>query len=360
MLKELNIPENGSGIVGVCGAPPSIQKKTTENGIPLLQKGALNLYMNMPCPLKVVAKMVIGEFVEEYNASHSTPIYSPMLLDGNSKGIEGELKAAQTEDELPEVLIASGLHTVLSRGFKERFIDTGIYTGFTSDDALKKMPYEYQSLLSHHNIGVFATGYWSVVCDLSIKLKVPYPRRWRDLVDPIYKDLITVHGYNGKASIAAMLLILREQLGESAIQQFAGNIRNIWHFAEILKRMDSPEPRRTPFNLLPNAATVQMPSRKNAGILEFEDGAILAPMLMFIKTSKMEECRPLIDLFQSDKMRKALRRGDFYLADDVDWNAPFSYPSWDFLLHNDYEALNEALNDELKKGLRPDAFQISK
>jgi hypothetical protein len=301
--------------------------------------------------------MVIGEFASLYNASHEVPIYSPMLLDGDSKGIEGELKAAMTEDELPEVLIASGLHTVLSKRFRERFIDTGVYRGVTSESALSKMPDLYRRLVSQHNIGIYSTGFWSVVCDLSLDPGVPCPRRWIDLVDPRFKDLVTVHGYNGKASIASLLLLLREQLGSSAIADFAANIRNVWHFAEILKRIDSAEPRRTPFNLLPNAATVQMPSNKRGAILEFEDGPILAPMLMYVKASRMEECRPLINFMHSNIMLQALRRGDFHHADDFDWSQPFCFPSWDFLLQCDYEAMTESLNVELKKGLRPDVFQ---
>ncbi|MEI6848092.1 MAG: ABC transporter substrate-binding protein [Chlorobiaceae bacterium] len=348
--------ENSEGVIAVCGSLP-LNRKTTYNGIPLLKKGAINLYINMPCPLKVVTKMAISEFAENYNSSHNIPIYSPMLLDGDSKGIEGELKSAQTEDDLPEVLIASGLHTVLSRQFKERFINTGIYTGISSDEALKIMPAIFQNLVKEHNIGIFAIGYWSIVVDLSTNPLVPYPYRWIDLVNPRYKDLITVHGYNGKASIASLLLILKEQLGSNATTDFACNIRNVWHFAEVLKRLDSSEPRRTPFNLLPNAATVQIPSRKNAAILEFEDGPILAPMLMFVKTSKIEECLPIVTFFRSNIMRQALKRGDFHLAEHVNWQEPFSFPSWTYLLNNDYEALVATLDIELKKGLRPDVFQ---
>ncbi len=348
--------ERDGSVLAYCGAPP-INRKTTGNGVPLLKRGAINLYMNMPCPLKVVCKMVIGEFAELYNRSHEVPIYSPMLLDGDSKGIEGELKAALTEDELPEVLIASGLHTVFSKGFRTRFIDSGVYSGVTSATAIERMPETYRRLVTQHNIGIYSTGFWSVVADLSMSSCVPWPRRWTDLVDPLYKDLITVHGYNGKASIASLLLLLKEQLGSSAATDFAGNIRNVWHFAEILKRIDSSEPRRTPLNILPNAATVQMPTKKRAAIIEFEDGPVLAPMLMYVKTSRMEECRPLINFMHSNAMSQALRRGDFYHAGDFDWTQPFCFPSWDFLLNCDYEEMIAGLDVELRKGLRADVFQ---
>ncbi|NTU98111.1 MAG: ABC transporter substrate-binding protein [Chlorobiaceae bacterium] len=355
MMKSFDRKDRDGTVIATCSTP--LTKKSTGNGIPLLKKGAINLYMNMPCPLKVVVKMVIGEFAERYNSSHTVPIYSPMLLDGDSKGIEGELKAAESEEEIPEIMIAAGLHTVLSKGFKKRFIDSGIYTGITSEAALGKMPDAYKKIATENNIGIFSIGQWSIVCDLSLKTAVPYPHRWTDLVNPRYKDLITVHGYNGKASIAALLLVLREQLGKNAVIDFAGNIRNVWHFAEVLKRLDSSEPRRTPFNLLPNAATVQMPSKKQAAILEFEDGPVLAPMLMYVKTSRMEECRPLVNFLHSATIRHALRRGDFFLADEFDWSQPFSYPSWEYLMNNDYEELVAELDVELKKGLGPDVFR---
>lgn len=355
MMKSIPKSEDGQKVLDACSFKP-LNARKTGTGIPLLQRGSINLYMNMPCPLKVVSKMVIGEFVEMYNSSHDVPVYSPMLHDGDSKGIEGELKAAKCEDELPEVLVASGLHTVLSRPFRKRFIDTGIYSGVTCPRALERMTPEYRTLVSQHNIGILGAGYWSIVCDLSMKLEVPYPRKWTDLVDPIYKGLITVHGYHGKASISSLLMVLKDRLGDDAATRFGMNIKNIWHFAEILKRIDSNDARRAPFNLLPNAATVQLPSRKDAGILEFEDGPVLAPMLMFAKTSKIEQCRPLMEFFCSNTMRQALKRGDFYLAEDVEWEKPFSFPSWNYLLCHDYEELNLKLNEELRAGLSVDVL----
>ncbi len=325
---------------------------------PLIKKGALNLFMDMPCHLKMVTKMAIDEFVELYNASHDTLIHSPWLIDGDFKGIEIYLKFAQTEEDLPDVLVVSSLQTVLSRRFRETFIDTDIYTGITSDDALKTIPEMFSNPLRQSNIGIYAAGYWSVICDLSIKPPyVPCPNRWSDLVDPLYKNLITVPGYKGSTSIAMLLMLMKEQFGSSAATDFAANIRNIWDLDVIVKSLDSNEPRRTPFNLVPSAATIQLPPQKRAAVLEFEDGPLLAPMHLFVKTSRIEECRPIINYFHSNIMQNALNCGDFDLAGRVNWEKPFSFPSWEYLLNNDFEELTTMLDAELQKGLRSDVFQ---
>jgi len=46
---------------------------------PLIKKGAINLFMDMPCYLKMATKMAIDEFVELHNASHDIPIHFPLL-----------------------------------------------------------------------------------------------------------------------------------------------------------------------------------------------------------------------------------------------------------------------------------------
>jgi len=314
------------------------------------------MFINMPCPLKVSTRECLENFVPSFNQTSKLPFYSPSLYDGQTKDIEGELKNAEHEDEIPEVLLASGLHTVFSKDFKERFIDTRIYVPAVPQSVINKMSRYYQKLVTEKNIGIVAFGFWSIVCDLSMKINVPYPKQWIDLVNPVYKGLISVHGYHGKASIAALLLILKERLGEQAISDLGKNIRNIWHFAEILKRIDTDDPRKTPFNLLPNAASVHLPSRKHAAMLEFEEGPLLAPMMMYVKASKAKVCQPIIDFVFSDKMRKNLHSGDFYLADELDWNKNYCFPDWNYLMKYDYDDICGMVNSILYENIDKDVF----
>jgi len=349
-------PQMDVSILDACLLPSRSGKSA--NGIPLLKKNAINLFINVPCPLKVTTRECLEAFVPHFNETSELPFYSPSLYDGQTKNIEEELKMAKTEEEIPEVLLASGLHTVFSKDFKERFIDTRIYVPAISEDVIKKMSSEYQTLVTEKNIGIAGLGFWNVVCDLSLKTDVPYPKQWADLVDPMYKGLISVHGYHGKPSIAALLLILKERMGDQAIIDLGKNIRNIWHFAEILKRLDTDEERRTPFNILPNAATVHMPSKKNGAILEFDEGPLLAPMLMYVKASKIRECQPIIDFVFSEKMRENFHHGDFYLADEVDWNKNYCFADWDYLMQYDYEDICAMVTSKLFEGLDKDVFNI--
>jgi len=325
-------------LVEACGRhKPKI--RTSEKGIPLLEDGAINIFVNMPCPLKVAFKAEMGLYLNEYNFTHSRKLYVPTLLDGDSKGIEGELKNAQSEEELPEILIASGFHTVLNSSFKKKFIESGIYTGINHPAYLDKLPEVHRKPAIESNLGFLAFGFWSIVCDMPLCDGIELPRNWTDLLEPKFKNLLTVHGYNGKASIANILLVLKEKSGTEAISEMAKNVKTMMHFAEVIKRLDTPDPERTPFNLLPNAASVQIPSKKRAAIIEFTDGPVLAPMLIFAKTSQLKELQTVLDFFWSERITKVLQKGDFHRPDQIDWTANYSFPSWDFLVNNDYDAI---------------------
>jgi len=345
------IPSIEENILMTCGPRPHMSKRVSEHGIPVLQQGALNIYTILPCPLKVRFKQAFEQFMAEHNSRSATPIYCPTILDGSPKSIEAQMQDANGEDDLPEMLITTGFHTIFSKPFKQKYLETGIYTGLTKPEFLDKMPADYRRIAAQYNIGFLAFGAWSLIFDMSVENAGSYPKSWTDLAKPEFRNKLSMHGYHGKASGTSLLLVLKERMGEQAIGQFAQNIKNIKHFAEVIKSIDSPDPDRVPFNILPNAASVQIPSRKNAAMIEFKDGPLMAPLLLFVKKSKMEACRSLIDFFWGDTFREILGKGDFHMPDEMDWSLNYSFPSWDYLATHDFTELSAELDVMFQQGL---------
>jgi hypothetical protein len=67
-MKPVDKMDRDGNVLAVC-SPPPLHRRSTGNGVPLIKKGAINFYMNMPCPLKVACKMAIGEFASLRNIS---------------------------------------------------------------------------------------------------------------------------------------------------------------------------------------------------------------------------------------------------------------------------------------------------
>jgi len=338
-------------ILDLCSPDRQKTVPMSSGGVPILQPGAINVYAIIPCPLKVRFKIALEEHIARNNAAGEMPIYCPTMLDGSPKGIEDQMMNAVDEDGIPDVLITTGLGTVFSRRFRSQFLDTKMFTGLTKPEFLDVLPADYVDAAKQYNIGFLAFGAWSLVWDLSFGEDMNYPRSWTDLAKPEFRNQLAMHGYHGKASGASLLMVLKKRAGQHAISDFASNIKNVQHFAEVIKGINSPNPNRAPFNILPNAASSQMPSRKNAAILEFEDGPLMAPLFMFVKTSRLEQSRKVVDFFWSDTFRSILAAGDFHMPDRMDWSKKYTYPNWDELAERDFIEVSNSLNDEFVKSL---------
>jgi len=324
----------------------------SERGVPLFKKGAINVFATLPCPLKVRFKAEFEPFIAQHSEHNETPIYCPTILDGKPKALEEQLFNATSEDDLPDVMLTTGMNLVFSKSFRPKFFDTGVYLGVNHPDHFAKLPETFRRAAEDYNIGFLAFGSWNLVWDRTLAKTASLPTSWAELAKPEFAKMLSIHGYQGKMSATSLLLVLKERLGEAAIEQFAGNIKNIWHFAEVIKNLDTNRAERAPFNILPNAASSQMPTTKNAAMLEFRDGPLLAPMMLFVKKSRLAACKPVLDYFWGESFRTILARGDFQFPDRIDWSRPFTYPNWETLASRDYAELSAEVNDVFQRGLQ--------
>jgi len=333
-------------------APKAPPATVSERGIPLFQEGAINVFATLPCPLKVRFKGEFEQFQAAHLASGGTPIYCPTILDGKPKSLEEQLNEARSEDELPDILVTTGLNLVFSKTFRPKFFDNGVYIGVNRPECLAVLPEEFRRAALDYNLGFLAFGSWHMVWDQTLGKDLVMPKTWSELAKPEYARQLSIHGYKGKMSATSLLLVLKERLDEQAVERFAGNIKNVWHFAEVLKNMDSNNPERVAFNILPNAASAQIPTTKNAAMIEFRDGPLLAPMLLFVKQSKLAQLQPVLDFFWGDAFRSVLARGEFFMPDRIDWSLPYTYPKWEALASRDYEELAAEVNALFQRGLK--------
>jgi len=252
---------------------------------------------------------------------------------------------------VPDVWLTNNYHTLFTQPFKSRFIDTGLYVGLTRPEWAGLLSPEFCAIGGKHNLGFLGFGSWGMVMDESVASSSPIPTTWNDLVNPCYRGEIGMHGCSGHVSGTALLMVLRTRLGERAPRQFGANVRYLKHFSQIIKGMDSSDPDRARFVLMPSAAIRQIPSRKRVVEVKLSDGPILTPMLLFVKQEKIEACRDVLPFFWGEALRDVLAKGDIHTVDAMDWSLPYSMADMDTLASSDFNALSNALDAEFQAGL---------
>lgn len=334
--------------------------RKTELGTDVWQPGALNLHVSVPCPLKVRLKQALEPFIADFNRRHARPVYCPSLLDGVPHGLETLMQQTTDAAELPDVWVSIGLHTAFAQPFKQHFIDSGVYRGVTKPQWLPLLPPELAAMASKHNLGLLAFGFWQLVCDLSLLPAGPYPARWADLASPAYHKQLAIHGCDGHVGGLTLLQMIKDTQGAEAVTALAKNVRAVRHFSQLIKGLDSADPNRVPFNLMPGAAANQIPSQKRVAEVQLADGPLLSPLFLFVKAEAQASpaVAELLEFFWGETFRAVLQAGDYHMPDSMDWSQPYSFPDWDQLASADYQTQSEALNQAFMDALDPGTLTV--
>jgi hypothetical protein len=307
----------------------------------MLRAGALNVYASLPCPMKTPFKQLMSAFTAEYNASHAQKVYCPDVMDCSSEELGFAVRTTTAPESLPDVIIVNSYEFFFEYPFSERFLQTGMYQGITETTDWASMPDELRRNFDENNLGVLCFGSRSVVYDPTVK-GYPYPvGSWRELLTPAYEDAFTVHGHIDKATFGLMDF-LATHFGDEGIVRFAKNIADVKHFSQVIKRMCVPDEYRTPVNILPDVAAARIPSSKKVEFLQLEEGKLLSPIIIVVKTSKLDECSDLTAFFHSKPFRELLSVGCILPA-DLERGRKYFMPDFKTLT-TDYKRLAEKYN----------------
>ncbi len=323
-----------------------VSEKADINGIPLLQEGAFNLYTSLPCPILSRFNREFQSFIEGYNKENEKPIYSATLAGLDWEEMDEMLKTAKNIEELPDALVVTGTNWQFRKNFRQNFIETGLYKPYYPPAFAKAMPKQLQELSEKYGIGFLALGSWDLIYDLSFGEAGPFPKTWFDLSKPEFKDKINLHSCDDCGPGCVQLLhLLKEKGGEEALSDFAGNIKSLKHFAEILKNINSGKAETTPFNIIPGPAASQAPSTKRIARLELRDGNMPMLVTVLVKQSRINEAEKALSFFYSSEFRKILKKGSLLMADELGEDCPYIMPNWDSLIADEDP---DKTDDELK------------
>lgn len=301
--------------------------------------------------------MALETFIDNYNASHDLSLYCPTILENGPHSIDDLLLEAKDESDLPDIWVANSFHTSFAQPFRKKFIESGIYEGVTKKEWLNLLPQPFRKMADQQNTGFLAFGSWGIVVDTSVTESEHYPKYWTDLADDAFKGKIGIHGCSGHATGAALLMILKERVGVDAIAKFSANLGQIAHFSKLIKAIDSSEPQRTRFIVMPSAAIQQIPSKKQIAQLELRDGPILTPIMLFVKRSRRHLVADVLSFLWSDEFRDVLLKGNILMPDQLNWTEPHTIPDLEQIAQRDFNELSMELDAEFMKGL-PDNLKV--
>lgn len=343
LLKAKNIDVNQ--FIGLLNG---VLNATKTEAIPELAEIQENLHFAamLPCGLRNPFKEYFESIIQENQQKYKDLNY---LIEGN---VNHELSyyplldSITDANELPDIIMASDVNNFYHRPFMERFIKNGVFTAYDSfipNDYLEKVDYNDPN----ENFTMFTANMLVIVVDKKLLGDRPMPKTWDDIMNPMFENDIIMRGEDDFFCNAVLLPFYKDH-GFSGVQKMARNIKSGMHPAEMVKLVGSGKEEGATIYIMPYFFSKRI-KNKDVKVIWPEDGAIVSPVFLLVKTEKIEENKKLLELLFSKQTGDMMLRCYFPSTNqDIDHsNFPQAakWLGWDFLYGNDIGKVKTDIRD---------------
>lgn len=265
-------------------------------------------------------------------------------------------QAASIED-FPAMVTSCGFGDYFRPDFMERVVNPGGFQAVHSKPLHPAFPpEEFLDPAGQYTLhGVYP---YVLLADLPRLGNRPLPKRWSDLLDPVYRnDIISVGNSNKVAEL--LLLTIYKDHGEEGLRLLAPNIKDGWHGSRMARTAGSRNEDGAALYYIPWNFAKYCPHTEQTAIIWPEDGAIVNPLFMLVQTAKRERVQPIIDFVLSKELgQKSANAYCPVLHPQVDNGLPegarFKWLGWQFIRSPDFYRLKEHTQNVFRKTWRKD------
>jgi len=311
----------------------------------------LDMLFYSPCPVKLAVKERIEAIVAASEAA-GDPLHVHIPMGCTSVDPYDPLYRETDPDKLPGVIASIGFGDFFRTGFRERFVDAGVFEAV--------LPPKVHPILERAGLVdplnryvVYGLTPYIFLADLDRLGSTPPPTRWADLLDERYKGQINMCG-DGDDMADAVLLNFYKDFGMEGIERFAANAHGLMHSSRMGKSGGAKDAGGV--YIIPYFFAESSRQPGHMRVVWPEDGAAASPLYFLAKPGARPRVDPLIDFFIKD----------FAQFDSARWFLPLSgplpetlapdakvkWPGWDYIRSIDVTAVRDMLNETFRRLLR--------
>ncbi|MGS0764202.1 ABC transporter substrate-binding protein [Syntrophomonas curvata] len=249
-------------------------------------------------------------------------------------------------DALPDIIMSMSFDEIYDKRFIDKYVSRGYFTSMLDVEQMNLQECLDDSYTLNAGLAMVFLIDEKKLGDL------PNPRKWEDLLDPIYENSIIAFGDDSKGIFEYPLYYFYKEFGLESMQQLARNVKGIQHAAKAarLAGTDSREAGAIYYMPLTFAGLCE---NKDVSIVFPEDGALIIPIAFLVKKDKAGELDYLIDLLLNGygQMCADINAAVFNtsIESKIPQGTKLKWLGWDYIRSNNIPALGEKLHEEFHK-----------
>lgn len=297
---------------------------------------------NVPVPLRHRINDAVEEIAGGCAASGARPL-KWTFPHGRGNGAQMErLRFIRRLADFPNMLVSAEHGNAFNRRFYERHVMGGAFESGQPDGAAAA--FSDCGLIDEKGwIGAYAVAPFVFLVDHARLDGRPAPRRWADLLDPIYRDRIVFSGWRREGDRQYsqynkfFLLAMAQEFGLKGLAKLVRNVPLLMHSAQM-PRLAGTDASPGGVYIAPWSMADMCPRRKVTEIVWPEDGALAYPLWLTVKASHRKALDPLARYFYGAELGRYLADNRYPslspdCASGLPEGAKLKWLGWDYVRH---------------------------
>jgi ABC-type Fe3+ transport system substrate-binding protein len=327
------------------------------------KEGCINLMVFPSCSIKVSTTEAIKDYVSQYNKNHDRKIYYPMGETMDFKTYADALEQVEDINQYPDVIIQCEYKSIFAPNFIE-FREAGEFIDVLQNGEVHPFykNFDYQDPRGIYTL--IGASFPIFVVDKSILGELPVPRSFKELLDPMYRGKMSIHGHGTSSCDMSIMMHINQIYGKDAMLTFAKSIHSLRHFSQVVKEAGKGKKELPPIGIIPDMFKDLVQSKSNVEVIRPKDGSPLFALWLTVKKKKVKEAKDLINFLTGPLMGQLWASASFASRHpDVNNNSydnmPVHFIGWDAIYQDIYQTKNEMEDEVLNiiRGYKQDKSQ---
>lgn len=298
----------------------------------------------LPCPIRIPLVEHFENFLRQQEKD--TDFTVGYDLKSANLGIDWIVERVRSgkEEDLSEIFMSAGFDLFFDRELMGQFKEKGIFyvdAGEMNRDFANES-IDLRDPKKQYAIAGVVPAIWMV--NLEVLGDRPMPKTWADILKPEFENSVSLP-IKDLDLFNALVIHIYKLFGEEGIRNLARSYQKSLHPAQMVKSKTIGDNLAPAISIAPYFFTQMLSSNGPIRAVWPEDGAIISPIFLLAKKSKMDQIKPFVDYFMSQEVGEILSANGKFPSTNPKVNnhltkdQKFIWVGWDFIHENDIGAL---------------------
>lgn len=233
----------------------------------------------LPCPVRLPLQEAFDGFLANAGIAVESDLQAASL--GTDHLVE-MIQRAETEDDLPDILISAGFDLFFDPAFQEKWLESGVYrfqppfNSWNSDFTTTGLPDP------KGQYGMISAVPAVFMVNKEVLGDLAPPRSWEELLSGSYKGMVSLP-IEDFDLFNAILIHLEQRFGEDGIHRLKESLFDAMHPAQMVKSAEKRREARPGITVLPWFFTRTVREGSPLQAVWPAEGAIVSPIFILAK-----------------------------------------------------------------------------